>query len=334
MTQISLNIQSVNLTGSGGINIVSGFFEASIFNETAGSVSLSNVLSTDTVTIGNFTYTYEYLGSGNVRGDTNQAAAFIRITSSLDGGPITAGDPFAISLTGVRLDQGNTQLRLNGLDKSTPTQFPGVPCFVAGTVIQTSMGEVKIEDLAVGDLVRTMDHRYQPIRWIGGRRLSRAELDANPKLNPVRISAGALGAGKPEVDLLVSPQHRLLVKSKIAERIFDNIEVLIPANKLIAIEGVDFEIDTTGVAYFHMLFEAHQIVFANGAPTESLFTGPEALKSVSAEARMEIETLFPEIITHDFVPVSARHIPKSGKQMKMLVERHKKNNKPLLTDIA
>lgn len=200
-------------------------------------------------------------------------------------------------------------------------------CFARGTLIQTQLGEVPIEQLEMGHRVLTMDDGYQPIRWIGRTALSRADLEANPKLKPIRIRADALGPGLPKQDLLVSPQHRVLVRSAIAHRMFDAHEVLIPANKLLTLPGIDIEWEADGVDYFHILFDAHQLVWSNGAVTESLFTGPEALKAVSPEAREEIETLFPEIARPDFVPTAVRFIPEKGKHMKTLTQRLVKNNK-------
>ena len=81
--------------------------------------------------------------------------------------------------------------------------------------------------------------------------------------------------------------------------------------------------------YWHFLFDAHQIVWSNGAPTESMFTGPDALRSVNPEAREEIFTLFPEIALPGYMASSARHIPEQGKLMKELIQRHQKNHKPL-----
>jgi len=202
-----------------------------------------------------------------------------------------------------------------------------VTCFARGTLIQTQQGALPIEQLAVGHMVLTMDAGYQPIRWIGAKALSRADLAANPKLKPIRIRADALGPGLPKQDLLVSPQHRVLVRSAIAQRMFDTDEVLIPANKLLTLPGIDIEWEADGVEYFHMLFDAHQLIWSNGAVTESLFTGPEALKAVSPEAREEIKTLFPEILRPDFVPIPARFIPEKGKHMKTLTQRLVKNNK-------
>ena len=122
---------------------------------------------------------------------------------------------------------------------------------------------------------------------------------------------------------------QVLVRSKIARRMFGTDEVLVPAIKLIEFDGIEIDEDIEEVEYFHILFDQHEVILSNGAWTESLFTGPEALKAVSYEARKEIETLFPEICDPDFVPEAACYIPKTGKLMKQLIARHKKNNKPI-----
>ena len=189
---------------------------------------------------------------------------------------LALGQPGEIAITG-----GDESGTIGGISfENFEVITFGIVCFARGTLIKTRDGERPIEALAVGDAVMTMDAGYQPIRWIGARRLSRAELAANPRLTPIRIRAGALGRNLPERDLVVSPQHRILVRSPVALRLFDSAEVLIPANKLLTLPGIDIAWDADGVEYFHFLFDDHQIVWSNGAPTESLFTGPEALKSV------------------------------------------------------
>lgn len=214
--------------------------------------------------------------------------------------------------------------------KYIATVEPSVVCFTRGTLIKTIDGEQPIEDLTAGDLVLTMDGGYQEVRWIGSNGLGSIDLTMNPELKPIIIRAEALGSGFPEQDLIVSPQHRIFVRSVIAERMFGQREVLIPANKLLTLDGIDIlEHSPDGVEYWHILFDDHQIVWSNGAPTESLFTGPEALKAVSPEVRLEIQTLFPEICAPDFKPTAARHIPEKGKLMKKLAQRHQANNKPL-----
>jgi hypothetical protein len=215
-----------------------------------------------------------------------------------------------------------------------PTNASGdiedVPCFASGTLIETLQGSVPIEDLKVADQVLTYDNGYKPIRWIGSRSLIRAQLQTNPKLKPILIRADALGMGYPKQDLIVSPQHRILVSSLIAKRMFDCKEILVPAKKLLPLHGVEtIEYNPDGVDYWHILFDDHQIVWSNGAPTESLYTGAEALKAISSEGRVEIQALFPEICDPNFVPISARYIPEKGRLMKQLIQRHQKNNKSI-----
>ena len=208
--------------------------------------------------------------------------------------------------------------------------FPGtIVCFARGTLIQTKCGQVPIEDICAGDQVSTRDHGNQIVRWIGSRRVGAITFEAQPKLRPIRICAGALGQNIPTSDLIVSPQHRVLVRSKIARRMFDATEVLVAAKHLIHLDGIQISEDLDGIEYFHMLFDQHEIVFSNGAETESLFTGPEALKAVSRQARQEIFTLFPELQKVNYTPVPARVLV-SGRLGRKLAFRHEKNNRTLL----
>ncbi|WP_282153330.1 Hint domain-containing protein [Ruegeria atlantica] len=202
-------------------------------------------------------------------------------------------------------------------------------CLCAGTAVQTALGERCVEELDVGDMIETLDHGLQPIRWIGRRFFDRDTLCSFPKLRPVRLKVGSLNNKLPKRDLLVSRQHRILVRSKIAKRMFNETEVLIPAIKLTSLPGVFVEAEMEAVEYYHLLFDCHEVIFTEGAPTESLFTGPEALKSLSAEAREEIFEIFPEITDIYYSPKAARFIPKAVQQKK-LVWRHTVNEKPVI----
>ncbi|MDQ7070491.1 MAG: Hint domain-containing protein [Rhodobacterales bacterium] len=196
-------------------------------------------------------------------------------------------------------------------------------CFAGGTLIDTDQGQVDVARVSIGDRVRTMDHGYQEIRWIGGRRVC-----AVGNVAPIRIRAGALGEGVPARDLRVSPQHRILVRSKIAKRMFDTPEVLIPAKKLLGLQGVTIDTSCRYITYWHFLFDRHEIVFANGTASESLFTGKEALKAVGNKARDEILTLFPELAATDTDREAARPIL-PGKVQSHMVARHAKNAQPI-----
>ena len=236
------------------------------------------------------------------------------------GSVLTFPDGTAVQLRGVLPSQLDSWQELNAL---------GIPCFAAGTMIETADGPRAVETLVEGDLVRTLDHGLQPVRWVGARRLSAAELAAAEKLRPIRIRAGALGPGTPRADLLVSPQHRVLVRSRIAQRMFGTDEVLVAARQLCQLAGIDIAEDLAAVDYVHILFDRHEVVISNGAATESLYTGPEALKSVGPAARAEILALFPELATRDYAPPAGRTLA-SGRMARKLAVRHAQNGRPLV----
>lgn len=142
-----------------------------------------------------------------------------------------------------------------------------VVCFARGTSIGGENCTIAVQDLRTGDMVQTKDNGLRPVRWIGSVKLSSTKLNAAPNLRPIRISAGALGKAVPEVDLVVSPQHRVLVRSKIAQRMFDAEEVLVAAKHLQGLDGVEVAKDIHEVEYFHILFDDHEIVMSNGAET-------------------------------------------------------------------
>lgn len=201
-------------------------------------------------------------------------------------------------------------------------------CFARGTTIATGRGEVAVEDLRPGDLVMTRDDGLQPIRWIGATGVSAARLDLVPALRPIRIRAGALDAGVPARDLVVSPQHRVLIGSRIARRMFGADEVLVAARHLLAIDGIEVARDLTEVEYFHLLLDRHQIVTSNGAATESLYLGPEARKAVGRRAWHEIRALFPDL-TEDALAASRARDFVPGRKGRRLAARQARNRQPL-----
>lgn len=204
----------------------------------------------------------------------------------------------------------------------------GVVCFGADAMIETANGPVPAGELKVGDMVLTRDDGYQPLRWVGKRKLDAADFRANPEFRPIRIRKGALGQGLPESDLIVSPQHRILVRSSIAERMFGKREVLVAAKQLMVTEGINIAEGLDTVTYVHFLFDAHQIVVSNGAETESLYTGDEALKSVPPEARDEILKLFPELAEGNARPAARELL--SGRMGRKLAQRHAQNGQKLV----
>lgn len=251
--------------------------------------------------------------------------------------------PFAHPLGWLRADQEddgvlnsvaglNLTLQDGGLavDGSVLTwDTTNVVCFGADALIETERGPVAAGDLAVGDMVRTRDAGMQPIRWIGRNRLSSDMLVASPRLRPIRIGAGAMGDNVPSADLIVSPQHRVLVRSRIAQKMFGAAEVLVAAKQLCQLDGIDIADDLDEVTYVHFMFDDHQIVLSNGAETESLHTGAEALKAVGPAARDEIFALFPEL--RDGAEKTPARVLASGRMGRKLAVRHATNGKPLVS---
>ena len=204
-----------------------------------------------------------------------------------------------------------------------------IVCFVRGSLIETANGPVAVEHLGIGDLIVTRDNGVQEIRWISSTKLGKTSIAKNPNLRPIRIKAGALGENTPSTDLMVSPQHRVLVRSKIAQRMFGTMEVLVAAKQLCLLDGIDIA-DVSEVEYFHFLFDQHEVVYSNGAETESLYTGQQALKSVSIAARQEIFSLFPQLKDAETIPLAARELS-SGRKARKLAMRHLQHGKPLVS---
>lgn len=200
-----------------------------------------------------------------------------------------------------------------------------VPCFTPGARILTAEGSRPVETLRPGDLIVTADHGLQPLLWIGGRALQLDEMHRTPGLRPIRIAAGALGAGMPERDLIVSPQHRVLIRSRIAARIGGAPELLVAAKHLLGLPGIAALPAPAPVRYLHLLLSRHEVIFADGAATETLLTGAQAMQGLTRIARAEIRAIFSTRMPLE----AARPLP-TGRLARTLGARHAKNGKPLV----
>lgn len=169
-----------------------------------------------------------------------------------------------------------------------------IPCFTPGTLIATPLGERRVEDLQAGDRVITRDNGIQAIRWIGARTLEGRDLARASHLQPVRICQGAMGNGLPERDMMVSPNHRVLVANDKTALYFEDREVLVAAKHLTGLAGVD-RMEVSRVTYIHFMFDQHEVVLSNGAWTESFQPGDQSLRGLDNAQRNELFELFPEL---------------------------------------
>jgi hypothetical protein len=136
-----------------------------------------------------------------------------------------------------------------------------VVCFVAGTQIRTPQGDRAIETLQPGELISTANG-VKPIKFISRNTRQFNELLAVGK-SPIRVAASAFGAAGPTADLLMSPSHALCLEG-----------TLIEAAALLGHAGVSrvFEWQSQQLTYFNIELEQHELIWANGALTESYFS--------------------------------------------------------------
>lgn len=159
-------------------------------------------------------------------------------------------------------------------------------CFASGTRITTDRGPVPVEELALGDRIRTRDNGYQPVRWLG-----KTTVPAIGTWAPIKISAGTLGTSR---DLLVSPQHRMLLSGPQTSLMFDSTEVLASACHLLNDHSILRQAGGV-VTYYHILLDRHEIIFAEDSPTESFFPGDQALEALGGEALYSLLQTVPDL---------------------------------------
>lgn len=189
----------------------------------------------------------------------------------------------------------------------------GVICFAPGTRLRTEDGARAIQDLRPGDRILTRDNGPQEIVWTGHRRMSGARLYAMPHLRPIRFRAGALGIGRPEDDLLVSPQHRMLLRGAAAQALFNTPEVLVAAEDLLNDATICVDHALREVTYIHVMLPTHNVVWANGLETESFHPSNTALEMLDPVQRDRLLGLLPGIAAdpHSYGDYARRNLSAS-----------------------
>lgn len=163
--------------------------------------------------------------------------------------------------------------------------------FGRGTRITMSDGSQRpVEQLKSGDRVLTRDHGMQDIRWVGSRTVQGAG-----EFAPVVISQGAMGNAE---DITVSQQHRMLVSDWRAEVMVGSRDVLISAIDLINDDTI-YVRKGGFVEYTQLVFDQHQILYAEGVPTESLHMSKQILNGLPEDVAFEVLQLFPGLPTDE-----------------------------------
>lgn len=265
--------------------------------------SISTGRGADSINVGdNFTGVDISGGRGGDSISFGDGASVSSVVGGQGGDSISLGNDFSGSSVGAGGGTDSVSVGTNATIGSiaggggtdtliTQTSLPGATgfeifCFVRGTLIQTATGNVPIEDIGIGDQVLTMDRGLQVVRWLGS-----TSVEGKNTLAPVCIHKGALGNDR---DLWVSQQHRMMIDGWRAELLFGDPEVLVPAKHLVDGNGIEV-VETDEVEYFHMLFDQHEIVFAEGLASESFHPGCVGMGAMSEAARCEILNLFPAL---------------------------------------
>ncbi|MCO4847173.1 MAG: Hint domain-containing protein [Yoonia sp.] len=215
---------------------------------------------------------------------------------SFDGRTGTAAEGPAAGTTSTMVGTSTTGESLQSDDggasyyTQTTENSGTIPCYAPGTLINTPDGPRAVETLAPGDLVLTVDHGPQPIRWVrsGTHPLEQAEVADKPVL----IKAGALGAGRPARDLIVSPQHRILVGGDGQLMGYFNAEALVPAKALTVLPGIRHMNGKSEITWIHFACDRHEVVTANGCTSESLLLGPMVVQGLTAKENAHLAALF------------------------------------------
>ncbi len=250
------------------------------FNVYPDGSKIVDVLQNDVNDSGGALTITQINGVDVVAGDSVVLKTGQTVTLNADGTLTLTGD-------GDAEDYSFTYAVDNGLNTDTGIVNVGsIPCFVAGTMIATPDGERAVETLQPGDLVLTHDDGPQPLRWIGKRTLR-----AEKEYAPIRIEADTFGRHNA---LVVSPEHRILLRDSFAELFFGEREVLVAAKYLLNDRTVRRRVGGI-VTYVHMMFDQHQVVYSEGLPTESFLPGPQTKDVFEQEVLREICRIFPEL---------------------------------------
>jgi hypothetical protein len=185
--------------------------------------------------------------------------------------------------------------------RTTPSaETAGVICFVPGTRIETPDGATLVEELQPGDRVNTKDNGVQDIRWIGRRHMSGSRLVAMPHMRPIRLRSHFFDLGQPDPDLILSPDHRIVVKGRAAQDLFNTPEVLVAARDLVNDHSVTIDHSHRTAEYIHLMLDSHQIVWANGVECESFHPANATLDQIETTQRFALMEQFPTVADNPY----------------------------------
>lgn len=161
----------------------------------------------------------------------------------------------------------------------------GVICFSPDTPIDTPEGPRRAAELREGDLVLTADSGAQQVLWIGRRRFAAADLGSQPEHRPVRLNAAG--------GIVVSPRHRIVVRTPEVRSLFGDPEVLVAAEDLVDGTRIVRDEGARGVEYVHLMLSGHEVLHAGGLACESFHPGTTDLGTLAPDDRARLARILP-----------------------------------------
>ncbi|WP_137699900.1 Hint domain-containing protein [Marimonas lutisalis] len=203
----------------------------------------------------------------------------------------------------------------------TFSNIENIICFTPGALIATPEGDRPVEELRPGDLVLTRDDGPQPLGWVG-----RSTVPGLDRFAPITLTPELTGGRRA---LTVSPQHRIMIADWRAELLFGEAEVFVPATHMLEFHGAE-PTPAEQVTYIHLMFDRHQVIYAEGAPTESFHVSDLSLGALVPQAHDEIFSAYPDL--RDDITAhgpTARPCLKAHESRALLARMHKaKPNEP------
>jgi hypothetical protein len=246
--------------GSAGANFVTGTAGEIYDDENTITAPISGFAAGDAIILDNL----EFVSGGTTVSTTGDQ---VTVTTSAGSVQVDIVNASALDLAVGPSDYGAAELT-------------AIACYGHGTLIATPIGARPVEMLAIGDLVLTAFGAHRAVRWIGKRSYAGRFLAANPAVQPIRFRSGSLGHGLPRRDLLVSPQHAMVLDG-----------LLIPARCLVNGTTISEERGLDRVDYVHVELDTHDVLLAEGAPSESFLDDDSRGMFHNAS---EFTTLYPE----------------------------------------
>ncbi|MEZ5798452.1 MAG: Hint domain-containing protein [Paracoccaceae bacterium] len=196
-----------------------------------------------------------------------------------------AGRLYALPLSPMSAQLDYTLLKVESAPDDTRLSDLMCVSFARGTMITLATGaQTPIEMLRPGDKILTRDHGAQPLRLLG-----QATLRAHGAFAPVVILAGTLGNSG---DLIVSQHHRMFLYQRKRIPGLPTSELLVQAKHLVDDENV-FIRESGTVDYFSLVFDSHEIIYAEGIPAESLMVNDATVSRLPPDIAAEVSRSFP-----------------------------------------